>query len=211
MVELLLSMTLILILMGIATTLLGRSIGVRARESRKSDALTSAQAAIGVMSREISNAGFGVFQNASSRTAGNGLILADSNGRRVHLRTNINNYGDRSLPVGSTVLSTNQPGEDVTYFFDSVTSSIVRYDPNANPRTSVVVNRISDVLFEYVDYTTGNSVGTAPASTPTVATGLIRITVTVALEPVYGQPSNQSVTFTSEVSLRNSNYMLSQY
>ena len=210
-VELLLAMTLILVLMGLATTLLGRSVSVRARESRKTDALTSAQAAIGVMSREITNSGFGVFQGSSTRAAGNGLVLADCSGQRVHLRTNIDNYGDRSVPSGSTVLSTNVPGEDVTYFFDSTTNSIVRYDPNANPHTSVVVNRISNVTFEYVDFAAGSSVAAAPASTPTGSTGLIRITVTVALEAVFGQPSNQSVTFTSDVSLRNSNYMLSQY
>ncbi len=210
-VELLISMTIILVLLTIVSMVLGQSLGIRSRESRKTDALTSAQAALNIMSREIANAGFGLYESPATKVASNGLIIADCNLQRIHLRTNIDNYGPRSAPAGSTVLSTNRPGEDVTYFFDPATDSIVRYDPNGNPQTSVVVNRISNVLFQYVDYISGSSTPTAPSSVPTVNTGRVTITVTVDLEPVQGQAANQQVTFTSDVTLRNSNYMLSQY
>ena len=210
-VEMLIAMTIMLSLLGIVSIVLGRSLGVRERESRKTDALTSAQAALNIMSREIANGGFGIYDNALTKTANNGLIVPDCTTQRVHLRTNINNVGPHTAPPGSTVLSTNQSGEDVTYFFDPATDSIVRYDPNGTPQTSVVVNRISNVTFQYIDYVSGSSVPMAAADVPTSFTGRINMTVTVNLEPVQGQPDNQSVTFTSDVSLRNSNYMLNQY
>jgi hypothetical protein len=163
------------------------------------------------MSREIANAGFGIYESAVTKTASNGLITADCTSQRIHLRNNIDNFGPRHVPAGSTVLATNVPGEDITYFFDDATDSIVRFDPNANPQTSVVVNRISNVTFEYIDYLNGSSTPNAAAAVATSSTGRINITVTVDLEPVQGQPANQSVTFTSDVTLRNSSYMLNQY
>jgi prepilin-type N-terminal cleavage/methylation domain-containing protein len=210
-IEVLISMTIILVLLSIVSVLLGRSLGVRSRESRKTDALTSAQAALNIMSREIANAGFGIYDSAATKVASNGLITPDCTAQRIHLRTNIDNYGPRSVPSGSTVLSTNVPGEDVTYFFDNATDSIVRFDPNGNPQTSVVVNRISNVTFDYIDYLNGSSTPQAAAATASGFTGRIVITVTVNLEAVQGQPANQSVTFTSDVTLRNSSYMLNQY
>lgn len=206
--ELIISMTVILICLGIVSTLLGQAFGVRARESQRTDALTSAQAALNVISREISNSGFGIYTGTSAaRTASNGLIAADSNAKRIHFRANIENTGPTG---GATVLSTNRPGEDITYFFDAATDSIVRYDPNDSPQTSAVVNRISDVTFEYFNYVGTNSTGTL-VTTPGNDTGRIRITVLVQLDPVQGQPNPLDVAFTTEVTLRNSKYMLNQY
>jgi uncharacterized protein (TIGR02599 family) len=68
-IELLISMAIVLILLGIVSTLLSRSLAIRSRESRKTDALTSAQAALNIMSREISNSGFGIYDGAVSQTA----------------------------------------------------------------------------------------------------------------------------------------------
>jgi prepilin-type N-terminal cleavage/methylation domain-containing protein len=196
--ELIVAMTVILICLGIVSTLIGRAFSVRARESQRTDALTSAQAALNVISREISNAGFGIYTGTSNRTASNGIIAADSNDKRIHFRANIENVG----PVGGeTVVSTNEAGEDITY---------VRYDPNDEPQTSVVINRISDVTFQYFDYVGTNSTGTA-VTVPTNNTGRVRITVKVQLDAVHGQPNPLDVTFTSEVTLRNSKYMLNQY
>lgn len=208
--ELIIAMMLMLMLLAIVSTLLSRSLSVRARESQRTDALTSAQAALNVLSREIANSGFGLTAPGSRRLASNGLIPADSNATRLHIRSNINNVGPTTVPPGSTVLSTNEPGEDVTFFYDAGTDSIVRYDPNETPTTSVVVNRISNVTFQYFDYTGINSGGSL-VTTPTNNTGRVRITITVQLDPVYGQPNPSSVTFTSDVTLRNSNYMLNQY
>src|SRR5690606_9287593 len=205
--ELLIAMVVMLMLLGIVSTLLSRSVGVRARESRRTDALTSAQAALNVMSREIANSGYGIFDNSVTRIANNGLILADSNANQIHFRANITNTGPQDDPIA---LQTSDPGEDITYFFDPTTDSIVRFDPNDNPQVSVVVNRISNVTFEYYNYEGSNSTPTV-TSVPTLDTGRVRINVTVQMDPVVGQPDNQQVSFTSEVTLRNSNYMLRQY
>ena len=207
--EMVISMTVILMCLGIISTLIGQAFSIRARESQKTDALTSAQAALNVISREISNAGFGIYTGSGTgtQTASNGIVSADSNARRIHFRANVENTG----PVGgTTVVSTNRPGEDVTYFFDAATDSIVRYDPNDSPQTSAVVNRISDVTFEYFNYVGTNSSGTQ-VTVPNNDTGRVRITVQVKLDPVQGQPNPLDVTFTTEVTLRNSKYMLNQY
>lgn len=213
-IELSVAMVVMLMLLSIVSSLLSGAMSVRTRESRRTDALTSAQAALNILSREIANAGYGIGTCAdvdcSVMTGNNGIILADSNVNRIHFRTNTANTGSRTEPPGSTVLSTNLPGEDVTYFFDSDTQSIVRYDPNGTPQTSVVVNRISQVTFTYFNYSGASSTPTSTA-TPTADTARVRINVTVRLEPVVGQPDDQVVTYTSEVTLRNAEYMLRQY
>lgn len=207
--ELMISMTLILILLGVVSTLLGRSVSIRFRESRKADALASAQAALNVLSREIGNAGFGISTTADNHEPNNGLVIADSNANQIRFRSNIENVGPTSDPDGH-VLSTNREGEDITYFFDNATQSIVRYDPRATPTTSVVVNKISSVTFTYWDYSGASSTGTASA-VPSANTGRVQINVSVTLDPVYGQPNPSAISFTSDITLRNSKYMLNQY
>lgn len=191
-IELTMAMTITLVVLGVTMSLFSGALGMRARESRKTDALTSARAAINVISREIANSGYGL--------SNNGIVVADSNDKKIRVRANVVN----------TDSSTNSVAEDVTYFYDSTNQSIVRYDPNDSPQTSVVVNRISDVKFDYFDYTGSNSTPTQ-STTPTNNTGRVRITVTVRLENVQGQPNDQTVVFRSEVTIRNSEYMLNQY
>ena len=208
-IELMVAMVIMLILMGLVSTLLGRAMSVRTRESQRTDALTSAQAALNVMSREISNAGFGIYSGTNSRRGSNGIVLADCSATRIRFRANLSNTGLQGVG-GPTTLDTNDAGEDVTYYFDGTTNSIVRYDPNDTPETSAIVNRISSVTFRYFDYTGTGSAGTETTA-PTENTGRIRITVLVQLDAVAGQPNPLDVQFTSEVTLRNSNYMLNQY
>jgi prepilin-type N-terminal cleavage/methylation domain-containing protein len=210
-IELTIAMVIMLALLAIVSTLMGQSMSIRARESRKADALASAQAALNVLSREIGNSGYGIYDDPETNLANNGIVLEDSDSNRIHFRANVTNAGGTNLSPGPTTLSTNEPSEDVTYFFDSATESIVRYDPNGTPKTSVVVNRVSNVTFQYFDYAGANSAATGPLTVPTANTGRIRLTVEVLLEPVVGQPDNQRVTFTSDVTLRNANYMLRQY
>jgi type II secretory pathway pseudopilin PulG len=213
--ELMIAMTLMLLALGIVSAVLSQAMSVRSRESRTADALAAAQAALGILSREIANSGFGMYDNSLSRTANNGLVVDDSNAARIRVRSNLQNEGGVPEAPGPTTLELNEPGEDVTYFFDDTTKSIVRYDANALGvgvgQTSVVVNKISNVEFEYFDYFGANSVPVGPLTAPTENTGRIRIIVTVELEDVVGQPDNQVVTFASEVTLRNNSYMLQQY
>jgi len=207
--ELLVTMTLMVMLMGIVSMLLFRAMGVKARESQRTDALTSAQAALNVMSREIANSGFGIYNGTNTRLGSNGIVTPDSGPSRIHFRANIYNNG---IPGNSntSALATDEEGEDLTYFFDATTKSIVRYDPNGSPQTSVIVNRISSVTYQYFDYTGTASAG-VQTTNPTSNTGRVRITVLVQMDPVAGQPNPLDVQFTSDVTLRNSSYMLNQY
>jgi len=185
-------MTIMLVLMGLIGTLFSRSMGVRSRESRRTDALTSAQAALNILSREIADSGYGLTDN--------GIVLADSGANRIHFRANIQN--------SNTV--TNEAGEDLTYYFDQPTQSIVRYEKIGNSgTTSAIVNRVSNVTFRYYNYTGSSSTPTITTA-PTVDTCRVEITVVVTLDPVPNMPA-QTVSFVTDVTLRNSNYMLNQY
>lgn len=210
-IELIIAMTLMLVLLALVSTLLSQAFSVRARQSRKSDALTSAQAALNIMSREIANSGFGIHDGTTFENADNGIVAADSNDSLIHFRANLSNFGPGPLDPGCPAVCTDGDSEDVTYFFDDATDSIVRFDPNSDPKTSVIVNKISNVKFAYFDYLDDGTVTGEPGNTvPTSATGRVRLTVEVQLDKVTGQP-DESVVFTSEINLRNSSYMLRQY
>ena len=74
----------------------------------------------------------------------------------------------------------------------------------------MVVNKVSNVTFAYYNYAGSTSASTL-VTTPTNDTGRIRITVDVQLEQVAGQVNPQTITFSSDVTLRNNSYMLKQY
>ncbi|MBX7171289.1 MAG: prepilin-type N-terminal cleavage/methylation domain-containing protein [Pyrinomonadaceae bacterium] len=199
-IEMLVAMGVILVTMAAVSVLFSRALGVRSRESSRTDALTSAQAALNVMSREISNSGYGLSQNDYDTVHNNGIVLADSNSTKLRIRCNVVN----------TNTTTSDVGEDVTYYYDSGAQSIVRHDPAQSPSTTYLVNQISSVTFQYYNYTGSNSTPTI-TDTPTENTSRVKITVTVKLGEVQGQPTNRTVTLNSEVTLRNSDYMMSQY
>jgi hypothetical protein len=188
-----LSVAISTLILGAGVAAFTMALNMRAREASKTDAITSTQAALNVMTREIGNSGFGLTTN--------GIVLADSTNKKLRFRSNLyNNDGQASVS-----------GEDVMFYFDATSGSVVRFDRNvgANGTTSGVVNRISDVEFGYYDYI-GN-VRTGPNPTPTANTGRVEITLTVFLPNVNGQPNNQTVTVKSDVTLRNSPYMRGQY
>jgi type II secretory pathway pseudopilin PulG len=191
-VELLISMSVTLGLLAIVSAILASAMGTRARQSQKTDALASARAALQIISREVAQSGYGL--------SNNGIVLGDSDNKRIHFRNNRIN----------TDLLTDDPGEDVTFFFEPTTKSIVRYDRFGTYPTSVVVNGISDVTFRYFDYPEDNS-GAVEVAAPTRSTGRVTVTVTVLMNPVSGQLLNETVQFSSDITLRNSNYMLYQY
>lgn len=196
-IELMIAMAIVLIVLGLVSTLFSRSLATRQEESSRADALTSAQGALNVISREIANSGYGI--------EGNGIALgADSGAQKLHFRSNIKN--DNEIFT--------DPGENVTYFFDAATESILRHDVNGGgvntPKTSILINRISSLGFQYFDYV-GTSAPTGPNLVPTVNTSRVRVTIRIALEQVQGQVNPQTVVLTSDVSLRNSDFMLRQY
>ena len=188
-VELIISMIITVIILGVAVTIFSRALSTRTRETSRTDAITSAQAALNIMSREIGNAGFGLADNG---------IVADSTSTVLHIRSNFNNAN----------ASTSDPGEDVVFYLDGTggNQSVVRHDNNTN-ETSGIINRISRVEFAYQNYV---STGAPPVGAgPT--TGKITITLTVLLPNVVGQPAGQTITVTSDVTLRNSAFMRGQY
>lgn len=199
-IELLVAMTIMLVLLGMVSTILTGALSMRSRESSKTDALSSSQAALNVISREVANSGYGLEYN--------GIVAADSGNQKIRVRGNLKNSNN----------CVTDAGEDVTYFYDPTTRSIVRSERFATTecgttfqtKTSVVVNRISKITFQYWDYSSTNTGGTQ-TSAPTANTGRVIITVEVELEDVAGQPSNQTVSLQSDVTLRNSEYMLNQY
>ncbi len=191
MVELVASMAISLLILAVAVVTFSSALSTRERENSRVDALTSAQAAINIMSREIANSGYGIQSN--------GIIVADSTDQVLHIRANISNND----------LTTDDAGEDITFFYDTESKSVLRYDANTRT-TSGVINRISHVEFGYFDYTE-TTTNTDPLPVPSANTGRIRIRLWVELPDINGQPNGQIVQFTSDVTLRNSNYMLGQY
>jgi prepilin-type N-terminal cleavage/methylation domain-containing protein len=201
--ELMVAMTIVLIVLGLVMTLFARSLNTRQRESSRTDALTAAQAALNVISREIANSGYGLKLDDQG-IADNGLVDTDCDTQTIHFRANSTN---------DNILLTDV-GEDVTYYYEPGTQSILRYDHNGDgpgePRTSIVINRISSLSFQYSDYSGNNPVPTIN-DVPSPQTGRVRVTVTVNLERVLGEANPQNVTLVSDVTLRNSEYMLQQY
>jgi hypothetical protein len=209
------AMTIMLAVMAIGSTLLFRGFSIKQRESQTTDSLTSAQAALRIISRDIANAGFGMFDSADTKVPHNGIVIANSDSHRIRVRSNLDNYGGLPGAPAASTLSINAPDEDVTYYFDSATSSIIRHDPNGggtgSPKTSFVVNRISNVTFQYFDYAGLSSLATGPLTIPTANTGRVVVIVEVVLESVAGQAAGQTIKLSSEVTLRNNSYMLQQY
>lgn len=82
-IELTIAMTVTLVILAATMALFSNAFGIRARESRKTDALTTARAALNVISREVANSGYGL--------SSNGIVIGDSNAKRVHFRGNLNN------------------------------------------------------------------------------------------------------------------------
>jgi prepilin-type N-terminal cleavage/methylation domain-containing protein len=212
-IELTVATTIMLILLSVVSTLITRAMSVRQRETRRADALVSVQAALNVISREVANSGFGLYSDAVTKVASNGIVIADSGQNQIHLRTNMFNQGDKTNcenNVADTACLTDQPGEDVTYFLDTDTQSIVRYDPKETPTTSVVVNKVSALEFKYFNYDASTGVAT-DSTTPTASTARVEITVKAQLEEIVGQVNPSDVTYKSQVTLRNASFMLRQY
>jgi len=203
-VELMISMTVTLVLMGLASALIASSFNVRGRENQKSSALADAQRALNSMTREIANSGFGL--------ANNGIVVAQSTSSAIRVRANLNAF-DRE----STSNSVSDSDEDVLYnlFTDSSQSYVERIDINSGARTTVLANRVDALVIHYyadkVDYTSGAcdiDTTASPVSDKTQARYIV-IVACVQLPAIgsSGTPGYQpasTVQLISDVSLRNS-------
>jgi prepilin-type N-terminal cleavage/methylation domain-containing protein len=210
-IELLIAMGITLVVMGVATTLIARSLNVRARENRRTDALADSQRALNLMSREIANSGF--------RMRTNGIVWQDSdNDKSIRVLANLNKY------TGEVDNGVTEAGEDVKFLLANNTEYLVRYDANAAAglQTTVLASRISSLNIYYyadrVSYTTGDC--TTPITTPAGTNKLtganianaeyvvIALCVDLPAEGNVGSPGYQPASRTllvSDVTLRNAN------
>ncbi len=193
-IELIIAMVLTLVILGVAVATFSSALGSRSRESSKTDSITSAQAALNIMSREIGNSGYGLKND-------NGLVLADCTNKKLHFRANNQNNNG----------TVTDQGEDIVFFWDAATQSVVKYDAYNGGSTSGIVNQISDVVFLYQNYSPDCIPTILAPCTASANTGKITVILTVNLPPVQGQPSGQTETVKSDITLRNSPYHLGQY
>ncbi|HEX8847389.1 MAG TPA: prepilin-type N-terminal cleavage/methylation domain-containing protein [Pyrinomonadaceae bacterium] len=209
-IELMVAMTITLVVMGIATTLIARSLKVRARENKQTDALADAQRALNLMTREVANAGF--------RMKTNGIVWEDSNDEQsIRIVANLNKY------TGEIDNGVTEPGEDVKFFLADNTQYLVRHDRNApgSLQTTVLANRVFSLNVYYfnqtVNYTTGTCANPVTVTTPgagrlagpNIADAkyvVIALCVDLPAEGSPGSPGYQPATQTllvSDVTLRN--------
>src|SRR5688500_20379697 len=80
-VELCIALTVTLVIMVIASTLLAASFKVRGRENQRSSAIADAQRALNLMSREIANAAYGLSTN--------GIVTGDSGASSIRVRSDL--------------------------------------------------------------------------------------------------------------------------
>jgi len=228
-IELIIAMAITILITAVAGRLLAQSLNIRTRANEKVDALADAQRALNIMSREIAEAGFNLFDN--------GIVAADSvteaNGNStIRIRSNLNRFNTTGNPwypgggVGSGPQngigpSSDDAGEDVKYFIYPAanTNLLARYDAYGGGST-VLANRLDGLHIHYfaqkVTYST-NSVDECDISSPSAAeltdrslAKYVVIAVCVAQSEVgaKGSPGYQpktKVLLVSDVALRNSN------
>jgi len=209
-VELCIALTVTLVIMVIASTLLAASFKVRGRENQRSAAIADAQRALNLMSREIANSAYGLSTN--------GIVTGDSGATSIRFRSDLNLSG-----------ATNSVNEDVKYLFvsDANGNFILRMNLQPAQTTGIIANRIDGLAIYYFDervtYTIGNcGAGTCNISNVRNSAGnteaevtpdnakyiVISLRVTLPAVGTAGSPGYQPPSATqlvSTVTLRNAN------
>jgi len=210
--ELIIAISIVLVIMGITSSLLAGSFNVRARENQRSDALADSQRALNIMTREIANSGFGLSDN--------GIVAADSGLSAIRVRANLNAFeGQATSPL------VNDRNEDVKYSLWSTAdaSYIVRLDIGTQNQTTVLANRIDSLKIRYypskISYTMSPAVGGVPSCDISTASPevtqksdakylVISLCVELSERGVRGSPGYQPrsrVQLVTDVNLRNAN------
>ena len=205
-VELLIAMTVTIVIMGIASTMVATSFNVRTREDARTDSIADVQRALNIMSREISIGGYG-FDSST-----NGLVVGDCNGSTIRVRSNLNRFTDNSTTIESA-------GEDIKYLVDGTNGQnyLVRYDNfgAAGTQATVLANRIDSLQITYWS-PTNLQLDVATDQTLVSSAVGVRITVAANLAAVGapGSPGYQPATtiqLSSDVALRNKSQNLATY
>jgi Tfp pilus assembly protein PilW len=211
--ELIIGMTITLVIMGMASTLVASAFRLRSRENQKSDALADVQRGLNIMTREIANAGYNL--------NGNGIV-PESNATSIRIRSNLNKFNTSASPLARSGISVagEDAGEDIKYFRNLAagTQYLARYDEYSTDKFkgTVLANRIDSLQIHYfgqsVTYNanpqdTDISSPSVPEVAPSAARYIV-IALSVTLERVGtpGSPGYQQeghVLLVSDVVLRN--------
>jgi Tfp pilus assembly protein PilW len=217
--ELIIAMTLTIVIMGIASTLLAQSLRVRTRANENVDSLADVQRALNIMSREIADAGFNLADNGI--VAGDTGIDANGNST-IRIRSNLNKFNTAVSTTARNGIGVvgEDAGEDIKYFVYPAanTNLLARYDAYAvaGGSSTVLANRLDSLHIHYfaqkVTYSTSNCdiSGASLAEVTPSAAKYVVIAVCVGLGAVGtpGSPGYQppiKVMLVSDVALRNSN------
>ena len=217
--ELLMAMALTLTVMSLATILLAQALNLRTRTNANNEALSDAQRALNIMSREISQAGFNL--------SGNGIVSDDTtddeNGNSmIRLRSNLNRFDESASTTARNGISVvgEDAGEDVKYFIHKAenTNLLARYDEygQAGGSVTVLANRLDSLHMHYygakVSYSTSgcdvSSVSAAEVSPSSAQYVVIAVCVQLDAVGKFGSAGYQpakSVLLVSDVTLRNAN------
>jgi Tfp pilus assembly protein PilW len=203
-IELIIAMGVTLTVMTMASTLISASFKVRTRENLKTVAMADTQRALNTMTREISNAGYGLKSN--------GILAAQSNDAGV---TVLSDYNENDAWDADEVVSfklANNP--------NTGKNSLVRYalDSTGDAATTgtILAENVDSLKVRYYaqrrDYTTAScdvdSASKAAVTTPDKAQYLVL--VVCATMPAVGAPSSpgyqpaSSVQLVTDITLRNS-------
>ena len=208
--ELMIAMAVTLVMIGLTSALLAGSFSIRTRENQKTEALADTQRGLNLMTREISNSGYGLTDN--------GIVAADSGPTSIRVRANLNASSGETTSNSAT-----DRDEDIKYFLytDNNNSYIVRLDVNTSAQQMILANRVDALNFHFyadkVTYTSGtcditdvrdsygNPVGEV-AQKAGAKYVVMSICVTLPAVSQPGAPGYQPpsrVQLTSDVALRN--------
>ncbi len=176
---------------------------MRLREDQKTAALSDAQRALNIMTREIANSGFGLTNN--------GIVAAESAESSIRIRANLNAFeGETSSDAVS------DSNEDVKYslFAGGGQSYVERVDINTGARTTVLANRVDALRIHYfpdkTNYVAGNCSITPDSAEETDKSKTKYIVILACVElPAQGRPGTAGyqplsrVQLVSDVTLRN--------
>jgi prepilin-type N-terminal cleavage/methylation domain-containing protein len=218
-VELIIAMTITLVVLTVATTLIAQSLNIRTRSNENIDALADAERALNIMSREIAQAGFNLEDN--------GIVpedsVIDANGNStIRIRANLNRY---DTAAGSDArenisLAGADSGEDVKYFIHpaGTTTLLARYDRfgPVGSESTVLANRLDSLRVHYfgqrVTYSTaGCDISAASAAEVAPAAARYVVIAVCVRQAATGAPGSpgyqpaQNLLLTSDVALRNAN------
>lgn len=203
-IEMIIAMGITLIIMGLATTLISQTVNIRTRETRHSTALADAQSGLNTITREISNAGYGLKSN--------GLYAADSDDDSITVLSDFDqdNAWDKDEVVSFQLRA--DPGTGA----NSLVRLALAADGAASTTGTVLAESVDTFRVRYFaqrrDYTTAvcdlDADSVAAATTPAKAQYVVL--VLCATMPAVGEPGQAGyqpasrVQLVSDATLRNS-------